>query len=363
MPAIRRSTMARSSAPRAATTLLGASAAAWLTWAFVRASGDDSTGLEALAVLSSPYAVAPLALLAGVLLGARLSAARTGPLVPIALSLVLYLGVVWTLEPGKLPLGYANANAAMGIQVLALSAIAAATCPTRGRPALLASAGAAVAVVLANSSVAAVPLAAGVVALILVAAASGARRWPVRVLALGALVGTAGCWYGFWWLVREPAADTWLAQRGDPTRGRLWADALEIWDSNPRRGAGPGAFATSSPLAADPDTSAAHSLLLQVGAEVGWIGLGLLATIWLAGLILATRGTARTAIPALAAWSALAVHSLVDHLVDFAPVMLTAGMVLGWAGASGERSEQLDVTQTEAPLRRFGRGARQGPSR
>ena len=34
-----------------------------------------------------------------------------------------------------------------------------------------------------------------------------------------------------------------------------------------------------------------------------------------------------------AAWSALAVHSMIDHLYEFPIVVVLAGAVIGWAGA------------------------------
>lgn len=98
----------------------------------------------------------------------------------------------------------------------------------------------------------------------------------------------------------------------------LWADALSLWVTAPLVGSGPGSFTPSSELASRvPSLAAVHSLPLQVGAELGAIGVVLLAVLFIGGLFFAARGSRPIALIAMAAWTALAVHSSIDHLGCF----------------------------------------------
>lgn len=130
---------------------------------------------------------------------------------------------------------------------------------------------------------------------------------------------------------------SWLSA-GDSlssARHTLWSDALKLWRLNPITGAGPGTFTESSDLASSTThLRAAHSSVLQVGAELGVIGVVLLAAIFIAGLLVATRGNRTRGLIAGAAWTFLAIHSTIDHLEDFPVVALTAGIVLGRAGSA-----------------------------
>lgn len=130
---------------------------------------------------------------------------------------------------------------------------------------------------------------------------------------------------------------SWLSASDSLSSARhtLWSDALLLWSQNPIIGAGPGTFTGSSDLASSTSHLAAtHSSVLQVGAELGVIGVLLLAAIFLAGLSFATRGKRKHGLIAGSAWTFLAIHSTIDHLEDFPVVALTAGIVLGWAGSA-----------------------------
>ena len=130
---------------------------------------------------------------------------------------------------------------------------------------------------------------------------------------------------------------SWLSA-GDSlssARHTLWSDALTLWRLNPMTGAGSGTFTESSDLASStPHLAATHSSVLQVGAELGVVGVMLLAAIFIAGLVFVTRGPRTHGLIAGAAWTFLAIHSTIDHLEDFPVVALTAGIVLGWAGSA-----------------------------
>ena len=74
-----------------------------------------------------------------------------------------------------------------------------------------------------------------------------------------------------------------------------------------------------------------------MGAEFGSIGVILFLGILVAGAAVALQGRKPAALIAVAAWCALAIHSMIDHLYEYPLVVLTAGIVLGVAGRRVER--------------------------
>ncbi|GGB69996.1 hypothetical protein N798_15655 [Knoellia flava TL1] len=334
--------------------------ASWMLWSLAGAARADLGLRPAL-----PYLLCPPVLVAGVVAGMTLRRHALSPGMPVALlvtSCALVLGAVLVVEPGKAPLGYANANAAMAVQLAALAGLALLARPTdgagvtgreadRGSHALLVAT-----ILLAASAVVLNRSAAGVAVVlqVLLAVAIAVRRrptatwWRLAATGLGALTcAVAGT--VIVQAARAPAFPGWAVAAFDPVREQLWHDAVALWRAQPLAGSGPGSFAQSTSLSRDPDTLAAHSSVLQLGAETGWVGVGFLALVGLAGLLWVARGNAAEAVVGAAAWTALFVHSTADHLVEFGPVVLLAGAVVGWAGASA-RSEELDVTERERPL-------------
>jgi O-antigen ligase len=300
---------------------------------------------------TSPYVLAPLFVVAGIVAGRLVapyaSGRRTTLWLLVAVSVFL-AGVVFTPGPAKQPLGYANANAAVAVQLLALSGLA--LLGARGADRLLlamASLGALL-VIVANRSVAGlavvVPLA---LAILLVVWRPPRHRWWAVVLSTSTLMAGSAAVLALAGRAQWPPR---VLQGLDSARKQLWNDALALWRAHPLTGGGPGSFRDASPLAVDPDTSTAHSSLLQVGSETGVIGVVLLALLVVTGLVVACRGVPAAAVVGVAGWTALWVHSLADHLLEFAVVAVAAGMVLGWAGAV--RSEQLDVAEGEGPVPR-----------
>ena len=172
------------------------------------------------------------------------------------------------------------------------------------------------------------------------------RWWGIAVGAVSLVAGASGIFR----LAAQAEWPSWATVAFDETRRRLWSDSLELWGRHPAIGAGPGSFKEFTPLGVDTDTQAAHSSVLQVGAETGLVGVFLFAALIAVGFAIAAQGTAPSALVAVAAWSALGVHSFVDHLLEFPLIVLAAGMVLGWAGA--RRLEQLDVGERERPILR-----------
>ncbi len=301
--------------------------------------------------LTSPYVTAPLVLAVGVVLG-RLVATRVSPRTTVAglvvVTVVLFLSVIWTDGPAKRPTAYANANAAVAVQVIGLTGLAMLGAGRTRKVVLWLTAAGAVAVIYANSSKAAGAVAVPLLAAIALMAWRPARRpgWAVVLGATSIAAAAAG-------VVLLAGRAHWPAVvvgALDPARQELWQDALGLWREHPVTGGGPGSLAAYGRLSRDPDTVAAHSSILQFGAETGWVGVVLFALLVVGGLWWVTRGRAPNAVVAAAAWTALGIHSLVDHLLEYAPVVAAAGMVLGWAGARG--SEELDVPEGEPPVPR-----------
>lgn len=312
-------------------------------WAWVVAVGV----LTGRAVpLGSPYLVAPLVVVGGVVLG-RLAGrgasvdvdSKSGRWSLLALVVAvasLMPGAAWKMAPGPAPLGYPNANTAAATQVLVLCALALLGCSDRWTRGLLVVLVAASGFgIVHHGSIAGMAVAIPAVLLVLVTLVWRPRRqWWAVALGIGSLAGAVVL------LLRLATLPVWpdAALRGlSSVRQDLWRIALRVWGDHPVTGAGPGAFARANPYAVDTDLAAAHSSLLQVGSELGLVGVGLLGLLVLAGYVVATRGRPALGILAATAWTALWIHSLVDHLFDYPGLALLAGVVLGWAGATSGR--------------------------
>jgi O-antigen ligase len=254
-------------------------------------------------------------------------------------SLWLVLGVALTPEPGKLPIGYPNANAALAVQLVALSGLVALSPSARLR-ALAALALASVAVV-ANRS------AAGIVAVVPVILATllairfspGRRRWPAAIVGIVALSSTTVVLVA---LSRRAAWPSFAVQAFDEVRRALWLTGWEAFRSAETFGLGPGGFEAVNRFT-DPDVTSAHSLPIQVAVELGMVGLVLLVLLYLCGLAVAlSASTAAQSWIATAGWSALAVHAFVDHLLEYWPIPLAAGLVLGYGLVSKTQPQPED---------------------
>lgn len=316
----------------------------WIVWA-----GTAALLSGHLPPPTSPYVVAPCALAVGVALG-RLVPGRARPTdlqgTLLLLATLMLFAVLASPLPGKAPLGYANANAALGVQVIGLCGLAVLGANRTGRRVLGTAVGFSIIGILANASTGALAVTVPLLALIGVAVWGPVRRrrWMVLGGATAALLVAAQ-------VVRLAGLAEWprWADLGiDSTRRSLWGDARALWSQHPLVGSGPGSFARYSPLATDPDTSAAHSSVLQVGAETGWVGVALFGLVFMGALLWAAQGSPRHAVVGAATCTALVVQSFTDHLLDFPIVVLAAGLVLGWAGATGG-SEELDVPEGQGP--------------
>ena len=322
----------------------------------------------------SPHLVAPVVLVLGSLVGAGLAQcwAQKKPVVPVAVALAISAYAV--------PI-YANASAAVGALLLALAFMtyldAKRSCEPKvgldlddvtvqhekdSKQRILATGVGAIGFLMTFGSQAVLALAVPLLVLSFLSSRMkrGVPRWlGVRVgIFLVEMAAIAVLTLGLrdWW-------PSWLSA-GDSlssARHTLWSDALLLWRLNPVIGAGPGTFTESSDLASStPHLAATHSSVLQVGAELGVIGVVLLAAIFIAGILLATRGNRIHGLIAGAAWTFLAIHSTIDHLEDFPVVALSAGMVLGWAslGLSPKHAkENQSLTVHRSSYEFLGRGS------
>ncbi|MGP5682584.1 O-antigen ligase family protein [Brachybacterium alimentarium] len=337
--------------PSCAEGVLAALLGAWLLWALLATALTGRTigdGVE--------YAALPVVLGAGLVLG-RLCARWAGGFVLSAATTALALAVLVT------PF-YANAQAAVGVQLVALSGLLL-SAALAGRPVASRGGGR------KRSTTAAVvlPVLTGVLGVLLAARAEAASILVVAVAVLVALalalarpvgvsrvvgamsvgiglVGVAGALVVVIVLARLPVWPQWLEEDDSLSWARqlLWRDALELWGEHPVVGAGPGSFVEHSEVArSEPHLYAVHSSVLQVGAELGAVGAVLFLAVLVAGASVAAQGDRARAVIGVGAWCALAVHSMIDHLYEFPVVVVLAGVVIGWAGASARRGRRAPV--------------------
>lgn len=311
----------------------------WTAWLFLTALALFAAWAGARSIMAGwqpetwAYLGGPGLIAAGFLAGRLLPSTLLTRVAAVVVPALTALLVVWPLvqwRPGLGPLGYANANAALAVQVCALAALLW-LAPVKGTlwrwlwPAIMV---AVTAVVLINQSLAGALV--GFPTLMICLASRVRGLSGSRIVPTAGLVGAGFATWGFCWLSSQQAWAAVYERLFSDVRHRLWLRAWEVWQGAPRFGVGPGSFRQLNPLGVDPDTAPAHSVLLQVAAELGWAGLVLLALIVLTGFLVLFRCRTVGVTAAAAAWTALWVHSLVDHLTEFWPVPLAAGLVLGW---------------------------------
>lgn len=307
-------------------------------WAVVSALLNDRPAVDAL-----PYLVACAAFGIGVgmgllaaVVGAPASAATAFGLLG-ALLVAMEVGVDVDGSLGD-TLAYANAVAALAVQVGAVCLLAGTSDQSLHAQWLaLGVAAVAVAVLMKSSA----GLAGGVLLL-------GAGAWALfasdpkarRAAAVAgfALLGAALLQVAF------TAVGSWPSGVEDALSSRrveLWDDAWSIAATSPWVGQGPGSFVDLSPTAADPDTTAAHSMVMQVLAELGLIGVGIVVAVVVAGLVLLQATPPRVRLIAVAAWTAVWLQGLVDYVMDFPIVVFAVGAAMGvalWSGRPAEAS-------------------------
>lgn len=309
---------------------------AWILWTFLATVVNGRTVAE-----GAGYLVLPIVLGAGWQLGRLCARGFRGPVLP-AVATVLALSVLVS------PL-YANAQGAAGVQLVALAGLMASAMLHGGREAFRSNqiapramvaivftvtAGVLGMVLAARTQAASilVVVVAALVALALIRPVGSSRRVSVG----GGLAAVGGALAVVLVLSRMRVWPSWLAESESLSWARqmLWRDAFELWQENPVLGGGPGSFFEHSAMArSEPHLYAAHSSILQAGAELGIVGAALFLAILVCGALVATQGDRARGLIGVAAWCALAVHSMIDHLYEFPIVVLLAGLVIGWAGS------------------------------
>ncbi|HET7325945.1 MAG TPA: O-antigen ligase family protein [Nocardioidaceae bacterium] len=224
------------------------------------------------------------------------------------------------------PLGYANASAALLTIGVAGALSAAAHARDRLRTGLVVWAG-----VLAVASLATGSRAVAACCVLLMLLWPRLRRGPAAAWQAFAatVVGAAVVATVLLGATGSSSAEAGVVpETVGSTRVDLWSEALDITADHPVRGVGPGNFSLHSPTAgSDPDLQWAHSTPMQVLAELGLVGLALLAALtgWM--VLALGRGAVFLAI--------LALQPTVDYVLTFPAVLLGAAFVLGSVAATG----------------------------
>lgn len=313
---------------------LGASLCGVLLWTMLVGWRGDR---ELSATLG--YMIAPLVLLAGATLSRWAASRGAGEVAAIAAAALLLVTVA------AVPF-YGNAEAAAGVQLVALAGMlrvgALRSTPGSRRETgmvLLAALVAVLGILLAARSQAA-SLLAVLLVVIAVLALHGrltVSRRAVRGIGLG---GVAGAVLVVLFLAAAPFWPSWLERNESLSWARqsLWRDALALWREHPIVGGGPGSFYDYSQTSRSQEhLYAAHSSVLQVAAELGGVGVLLFLAVLISGVFVGAQGGRVQRMLGVAAWCALAVHSMIDHLYEFPLVCLLAGVVIGWAGTPARR--------------------------
>lgn len=299
---------------------------AWIGWALASAAGAGE-----VLWLGSPYVVAPVCLVAGVLAGRAMSVLRDRSEEPIhwlltVITLVALLVAYWPGAGGP-PLGYANANAALVNVLIGLCGLALPRASGRVRTALWWALPLLAVLVVASRSRAGLLVCVPVLASVVLANLGLAPRRLFVPLAVAGPLVAAFLVVGLgtkqeWW--------SWAQRAFDPVRRELWHAASKAWESHPVSGVGPGNFQGLTVWGRDPDTAAAHSAVLQIGAETGWVGVTLFALLCL-WAVLFFQDNAGPDAPVLAMTVAgVLMHAQVDHILDFGPILFGLGVALGW---------------------------------
>jgi O-antigen ligase len=266
---------------------------------------------------------------AGVLAGSLLG--RADPAVPGLFVLFVAVGTVVVTAPESLsgsplapPLGYMNANGA-----LLLAGAAGVVLASGRRSARWQLAAAVVALVLAGVCLVDGAQAAAMGCVVLAAWAPFRDRGPSgQWIVLGVVSVVTPLLLTIGWAAAALPRPQLVVSALSEERFALWQEAWGLLGDHPLSGVGPGRFSLESPTAADPDLAWAHSALLQAGAELGWVGAGLLLLVVVWALVALGRDGLLL--------GALLLPASVDYVLHFGGVLLLSSLVLGGGIAAAE---------------------------
>jgi peptidoglycan/xylan/chitin deacetylase (PgdA/CDA1 family) len=300
-------------------------------------------------------------------------AVAPGVVVIVAL-VAIVVGVLISFDDGLVGsfLGYANARSAFFVQAAVAALMLIGGLGGWGKAVPIAAALAFAVALLASRSLGGM-LSALPVALAAVAAFGGGLRKPVMVACVAAAAVAVAIPIGL--------AAAYAPDNGSPLTGRavealperrliLWRDALDMMKADPLTGVGPGRFAEESAVArSDPDARWAHNGFLQVGAETGIIGFGLLVLLFGWGFARAWTSPfdPRLAVLVTGAISALAIHASVDYILNFPVIPMTTAAILGNVSRregprpGGPRGRSLVRKATKAAVLPMGLWTRRRP--
>lgn len=312
--------------------------AAFACWAVVSAVVRDGNPIPQLVVVATAVAA--------YVTGRRYGKDRRGvERAAASIVLAIFIGVALSgpdvVAGGPLapPLGYANANGSLyvlGVGAAVMVALCAKPPTVRATAGLFAA-------VLGLFAVATLSKAAAILAACVLPVTLIAHRLPRwTVLAAPLIVATTVAVTIAHGLSIGSSIAPRLVEELSQRRQDLWREAMEITASEPVFGVGPGMFAHTSPTAmSDSDARWAHSAYLQVGAELGVVGLLLLSLLllWVYGALYRSRHSGRLVPVGAAVVTAVAVHAAIDYVIHFPAVVfitaLLAGLISSPPGAAG----------------------------
>lgn len=316
---------ARHAADRAGVVVLGSCAVWALCCAAGRTARPEGVLLAVLAVAAGyaggrvvgallPVAAPAAAALAG--LGLMLSAPHPGP----------------TAAPGQ---------AALLAAYTALAVGAACCASWAGRRPAVRVGGLLLAAVIVGTAFAVGSVIGGLAGTAVLLCSVAAARVTRRLVGLLGLALCAALAVGASWATAERALPAGLSVslQGQVTeeRVRLWQDALEIVETSPARGAGPGRFTEFSPTAQQSVEPAnrPYSAPFQQAAEQGVPGVVLLGAAfgWMLYALWCSARTTPVVLSAGAALTAIAGTAAVANVLSFPEVTAGAGLLAGMATA------------------------------
>jgi O-antigen ligase len=331
--------------------LLFAGLLAGWTWLSFQQNGGDWHETDGM------LAAGALAYIAGLVLSGQ--RAVVGPLLAVGIGITfLFSDGAFSGHPLAPPLGYENANAALLVQAAAAAGLAVATTEEWGNVVALTGVAGIGVILLALGSQAGVATLAMVAVAVAVAAGGLAPKKPHLVPWLLLIAVPPVVTYLVVtrpWLPGLDEVSRLVTQR----RVDLWHDAMTLAQQHPWNGWGPGQFSVESVTAAsDQDTRAAHSALLEVAAELGFVGLALAVAVLATGIVVVRLGAydePGAALVGATAWVAVWAHAAVDYIADFPAVLIVSAFVLGLSTHAGrERTSRPRKLTYQSPALRDG---------